>query len=132
MRRNIMICSLTIMLFIVSCSASKKLTKTGYDFPETMGISLQQEFTTTCDKGQILYNLSCAKCHNVTVNRKELIPDFTQDQLSNYDIRLMNPDHGGTTVQERVSPEELSSIVIFLTYKKKNNPIIPAGPGKQI
>lgn len=98
-------------------SAQKKIT---YEFPKEMLPEVQVEYRKLCDKGKILYELNCAKCHNIPKGRKEIIPDFEVEQLSGYAIRVSNGDHEMNLPEEQVTPEELALISNFLTYKKKS------------
>ena len=93
------------------------MQKTAYQLPEEMKEPVKVEYAKLCDKGKILYDLNCAGCHNTRKRGKELIPDFTADQLETYKIR--NSEVMGIT-EEKVSAEELGYILLFLTYKKKN------------
>jgi mono/diheme cytochrome c family protein len=74
----------------------------------------------SCDKGYNLYVLNCAACHNDTVKGKAVIPDFTYQQLENYEIRFLNEQHIIQLDERKLSQEELSFILTFLRYKKKN------------
>ena len=100
--------------------ASKKVPKKAeYEFPAEMLEHVKVEYTKQCDQGQALYNLNCGGCHNIKVKGKMVIPDFKTDQLEAYVIRVSNPQHEGTMEETKVTAEELSSILTFLTYKKK-------------
>jgi len=101
----------------------KKLIEINYNLPDdslSMNDSAKKEFVKSFNKGQIVYNLICAKCHNKIVNGLEVVPDFSLPQLMDYEIRIQYPIH-----QERLSPENLSAtelddVVNYLRYKKKS------------
>jgi hypothetical protein len=95
---------LSITLFITACGAPKKV-----------------EYAKQCEKGKILYDINCAKCHNTKVKGKEMIPDFTSAQLIGYELRVANPKHIENIEEDHVSAEELGLIMTFLSYKKKNS-----------
>jgi hypothetical protein len=77
-------------------------------------------YAEICAKGKILYDLNCAKCHTTKVRRKEIIPDFKEEQLNGYALRISNAKHEETLPDEQVSAEELGQITTFLKYKVKN------------
>lgn len=79
------------------------------------------KFTHICDKGQVLYAMNCSGCHNAQVKRKSIIPDFTQDQMSRYELKANNMQHDTSKTFTSVTPEEMSNIHLFLTYKEKSN-----------
>jgi len=104
--------------------AQKKSPKIDYVFPDAMAQPVRDQYLKLAEKGRVLYELSCAKCHNSLVKGKLLIPDFTEDQLGAYSIRVANPKHEEHVSESNVSAEELTLISTFLTYKKKNQPLL--------
>lgn len=114
------VCSLVAIL----TTAQKKQTKVEYVFPDAMAQPVRDQYLKLCEKGKVLYELSCAKCHNTLQKGKTLIPDFTEDQLGAYSIRVANPRHEEHVSESSVSAEELTLISTFLTYKKKNEPLL--------
>ena len=107
---------------ILPCLAEKKKKeqKVAYEFPTAMAPAIQAEFTKECDKGQALYNMACAHCHNKIVDGKTIIPDWTPAQLVGYELRVLNSKHESGIPEENVTAEELGQIMTFLTYKKKS------------
>lgn len=75
-----------------------------------------------CDKGLILYQINCGTCHTKQVDGKDVIPDFSIQQINDYELRVLNPKHESDIPETIVTPEELSLIMTFLTYKVKNAP----------
>ena len=110
--------------FVATNTRAEKKNKVVYEFPEAMAQPVRDQYLVLCEKGRILYELSCAKCHNSLVKGKTLIPDFTEDQLGAYSIRVANPRHEEHVSESNVSAEELALISTFLTYKKKNEPLL--------
>lgn len=105
-----------IAFFIDACTAQKKIT---YEFPDAMSEPVQAEYTRLCEKGRVLYEINCASCHTKRVKGKMILPEFTQEQLGAYSIRIANATHEEKVSEERVSAEELTLITYFLTYSKK-------------
>lgn len=108
---------LSITLFITACGAPQKVM---YELPPEMAESVKVEYAKQCEKGKILYDINCAKCHNTKVKGKEVIPDFTSAQLIGYELRVTNTKHIENIEEDHVSAEELGLIMTFLSYKKKN------------
>lgn len=109
---------LTILFFGIACKTQQKAL---YDFPPAMSVAIRTEFTKICDKGALLYNKNCARCHNSKVKGKIIIPDFTEEKLVGYTIRIANKKHEENMPDSIVSAEELGLISTFLMYKTKNN-----------
>jgi hypothetical protein len=116
---RISILTMTLAATTLGVLAEKK-KKVAYEFPAAMAPQVQAEYGKLCDKGQILYEINCARCHNQKEKSKELIPDFTPEQLKGYEIRVTNAQHEGALLEEKVTAEELALICVFLTYKKKS------------
>lgn len=109
---------LTISFVLLFACAVKK--EVMYTLPEAMLPQVKEEYAKRCDKGQLLYNLNCAGCHNYKVKRKTYIPDFKPEQLRGYELRISNARHANSMPDSLVSEEELGIIMTFLSYKNKN------------
>ncbi len=107
---------LTISVF--SMCANKKSVQ--FEFPEAMSDTLKSANLANVEKGLALYRISCAKCHTDTVKGKERIPDFTSEQLSNYEFRFANKKHENNLGETQLTQDELILINMFFNYKKKN------------
>jgi hypothetical protein len=109
--------SLSIIIFSLACTTKKELA---YELPEAMLPNVKMEYAKRCDKGKILYDMNCAKCHSTKKNRKEVIPDWNAEQLRGYELRVANAQHEKNMPDSMVTEEELGIIMTFLSYKKKN------------
>src|SRR6266496_3444539 len=117
MKHKAIIFSIVVLIF-AACASQSKIT---YEFPHVMAEAVKTEFTKACDKGKVLYDINCACCHNIRKGRKELIPDFTPEQLKGYELRVSNAQHEENMPDEKVTAEELALISTFLLYKKKSD-----------
>ncbi|WP_276133668.1 hypothetical protein [Polluticoccus soli] len=115
-----------LIALLFAAAESRAQQKMEYDFPKEMAAPVKVEYVKFCDKGRALYAITCAKCHSTYARRKEIIPDFTQEQLKGYEMRVMNQQHEASMPDELVTAEELSLISTFLIYKKRNPPIAAA------
>ncbi len=106
------------LVFFVACASQRKVT---YDFPPAMAANIKVQFVEQCDKGKILYDMNCARCHNTKVKGKTIIPDFSEEKLVGYAIRNSNKRHETSMPDTIVTAEELGLIMTFLTYKTKND-----------
>lgn len=88
--------------------------------PEAMLPHVKVEFAKRCEKGKILYDINCAKCHDTGKGRKKITPDFKPEQLTGYTLRTANARHESSMPDSLVSEEELGIIMTYLGYKKKN------------
>ena len=106
-----------LVVFFPECSASRH---TYYELPEAMLPHVKTEYAQLCDKGQKLYFMNCAKCHDSRVKGKEIIPDFKPEELRGYALRVSNRKHEENMPDTLVTEEELGIIMTFLSYKKKS------------
>ena len=90
-----------------------------HNFPAAMGDDVKNAYIKLFEKGRILYQVNCAKCHNTKIDGVELMPEFTKEHLAQYELRIQNPEHEEAISEMRVNAEELQNIMIFLTYYKK-------------
>ncbi len=109
------------ILFLVACVTQPKLQF--YDFPEDITEEAKTSNLKTIERGRILYELNCAKCHNKKEKGKILLPDFTNDQLDMYKIRIKNEQHVNALPEDRITIDELESIQFFFAYKKPSKPV---------
>lgn len=107
-------------LHVFAGDKSKDVSKL-YEFPDAMAQPVRNQFMVLCEKGRILYDINCAKCHTTEMKGKKVVPDFTIEQLGAYSIRVANQKHEMNVSEENVSAEELALITTYLTYKKKNS-----------
>lgn len=105
------------ILFFAACQLQKKAN---YELPAEMLPHVKVEYAKRCDKGKILYDINCSRCHTKKIKRHEIIPDWTSLQLSGYTLRVTNAIHEQNMPDSLVTEEELGIIMTFLTYKTKN------------
>lgn len=109
---------LSVIIAIVSgCKTNKSV---GIELPELMADSLKKVTKVQCETGLALYRENCSRCHTDTVKGREVIPDFSSDQLSNYEFRFANRKHEEQLSEAKLTQDELVLIITFLSYKKKN------------
>lgn len=123
---------LSILILVISLHQACHLPpKVKSEFPPAMLEHVKKDYAEQWEKGRILYQINCAGCHSKKKMGREIIPDFTPEQLEVYQIRVTNAQHETSVSEERVPAEELSYILIFLTYKTKSGYTIksarPAG-----
>jgi mono/diheme cytochrome c family protein len=118
--------SATLALFgllVISLFFQASPPKVTHDFPAEMKPEVKAQYIVLWEKGKVLFDLNCAKCHMVKRGKKVLYPDFSPGQIKGYEIRVQNAKHEEALPEENVTPEELGLISTFLTYKTRNPPL---------
>lgn len=108
---------MTSLLVMMACAQQQKVT---YEFPKEMLDDVKVAYKEECDRGQVLYDLNCGKCHTSYKGRKKIVPDFDDDQLTGYTLRESNMRHTESLPDSLVSEEDLIIIMTFLRYKTRN------------
>ncbi len=110
---------LIIIAFLISTCAGNKSAVTAH-FPDAMLPHVKEQYKVQWEKGKILYELNCAKCHTIKEKKRVIIPDFREEQLKGYELRITNAKHEASLPDTLVTEEELGLIMTFLRYKKPN------------
>ena len=118
MKKLITVIAFVAFIIIAGCQIQNKVT---HQFPEAMKEPVLSEYVKLFDKGKILFDINCAKCHNVKLKHRELYPDFSSEELAGYELRILNSKHENSLTEQNVTEEELAIIKTFLAYKKKNS-----------
>ncbi|MDI1234095.1 MAG: hypothetical protein PSX81_07430 [bacterium] len=113
---------LILFLSIVVACKVKKVTPPiqpmPFAYPDDIKAEEKEAFVKNYTKGQILYQITCAKCHNKTEGDQSIIPNFSLPQLMDYEIRIQYPSHEDPMRVTNLSEEELQQVISFLRYKK--------------
>lgn len=64
------------------------------------------------------YKQFCGSCHGITHNGKPAIPDFTNEQLEDYNLRWQMNQGSNHVELDELSDNQLNQILIFLQYHK--------------
>ncbi len=110
-----------VIIGLIACVTQAKVQY--YNFPSDIAEEAKIANTKMLQKGNVLYNINCAKCHNKKIKGKIYIPDFTRDELDSYIIRIKNEIHVSAIPEKKVTTEELEAIQFFFSYKKPGQPV---------
>lgn len=119
MKRGL-ITAIALTIVTGSCMTQKQ-PNVSYVFPAAMSEPVKAGYIEMWKKGEILYGLNCGHCHNRVVNRKIIIPEFTEEQLATYEVRIADPRHEMSLSETKVNAEELQLISVFLTYRERDS-----------
>ena len=87
---------------------------------------IRGDFDEQFERGRILYNGNCGGCHNLKINGRMVVPDFSLPQLLDYEMRMQYAAHGDRLSEARVVKEELDDIQVYLRFRRPSgHPVAP-------
>ena len=135
MNRNIIVAITVLGISVLAhrCTPAREVPFTSPN--EAQLKDLRGDFNEQFERGRILYAENCGSCHNMKVDGRMIIPDFSAPQLLDYEMRMQYPTHGERLTEAHVSVEELDDIQIYLLFRKPSgHPVaplpVPQGPPK--
>ncbi|MGE0566549.1 MAG: cytochrome c [Bacteroidia bacterium] len=105
-----------VIVTLVGCFSSREYVVS--NFPEAMLPHVKEQYKIQWDKGKILYENNCSGCHTTSKGKKKYVPDFLEDQLRGYELRITNKRHEASLPDSLITEEELGLVMTFLRYKK--------------
>lgn len=66
-----------------------------------------------------LYKQYCGSCHGITHKGQSTIPNFTNEQLEDYNLRWQMEQGKTHGKLDELSDNQLNNILIFLQYRKR-------------
>ena len=104
------------LCIVAACSLQKEVK---YNMPNGLTENQKTKFLENFNNGSAVYTISCAKCHDKTVNNQIVKPEFTQEQLELYIVRIQNDEHSKNLTIRDISDEDLQRVMFYLKYKIK-------------
>ena len=74
------------------------------------------------EKGKILFKEKCAKCHGIYTKGKSKIPNFSKQELKDYNIKFIQQDPLNHAVAEKMTDEEIMDVIYFLQFYQRPEP----------
>jgi cytochrome c553 len=117
-----------MLLFCLLATSLRAQKKAEFTYPEdALADTAKKSFEKQFKQGKILYNLTCSKCHNMKVEGKDVIPDFSLPQLMDYEMRIY-PQHVEELPDAKLADYEMQKIIVFLRYKTRTGKTIHPPP----
>ena len=69
------------------------------------------------EKGKVLFRANCAICHGVYGHSRDSVPDFTQQQIDDYNANFVKADQTNHAVARRMSQQQVDYILTFLRLR---------------
>jgi hypothetical protein len=68
--------------------------------------------------GKALFKTNCSGCHGIFTKGKDGIPNFTTEQIDNYDANFVKADQRNHAVARKLSQEQVDKILTFLRSRR--------------
>ncbi len=118
MKKGIIISAITLIA-ILAQNCKTKTYVPQYNWPEGASEAQIEEYAEMAEVGLREYKKYCGTCHGITHKGKSSIPNFSKNELRDYNLRwhMNNSDTHGRL--EDLSDNQLACIIIFLDYREK-------------
>lgn len=114
---KIMLLNITIICCtLMQCSSQKKVE---YNIPPTVSNEYKIALQERLDKGKDLYKIYCSDCHGIFSKGKDSIPNFSLQQIDNYNALFVKQDVKSHAVARKLSQEQIDYILTFLRLRRR-------------
>ncbi len=99
------------LLLFAGCAAQRKL-----EFPVSPDITPGNRalMIERYDKGKILFRANCSGCHGIFAAGKDSVPNFSKEQIDNYNANFVKGDQRNHAVARKLSQQQIDYILTFL------------------
>ena len=111
----IVVCFTSILL--TQCNSPKKME---YNIPATASGEYKIALQERLDKGKNLYKIYCSGCHGIFSKGKDSIPNFSEQQIDNYNALFVKQDAKSHAVARKLSQEQIDYILTFLRLRRRS------------
>jgi mono/diheme cytochrome c family protein len=106
--------SILLCVLFAQCVSEKP----AYYIPENYAESRRKQLEDACSKGQVLYKEYCGDCHGITTKGRTNVPNFTNKQLDNYQLKFLQRDPTNHAVARQMNAEQVRQVFTFITFSK--------------
>ena len=110
-------------ILLTDCAVHRKSV---YVYPEGTSKTNENQIFEVCEKGRILYELHCSKCHGMFTRKKDGFPNFDARQINSYIAKALTRDPKNHAAAANMDQDQLNEIFMFLHFRKRLRPVIPA------
>ena len=103
-------------LFILHCRAPYVPE---YNWPDDLTENQKEDYPEFAADGFEYYKKFCGECHGITDKGKKKIPNFSKEELADYNLRWQMSKSSIHGDLGELSDNHLHAIMIFLEYRKK-------------
>lgn len=90
-----------------------------FDFMGTVTAEDSSDYVEAGLSGYELYQQYCGPCHGITHKGQKSIPNFTDEQLEDYNLRWQMGEGNTHGDLDQLSDNQLDNILLFLQYRKR-------------
>lgn len=109
--------TIVAVVMLMQCSTQKKAE---YNIPSTASEEYKALLVQRLDKGKELYKVYCSDCHGIFSKGKDSVPNFSKDQIDNYNALFVKQDPKSHAVAKKLSQEQIDYILTFLRLRKQS------------
>jgi len=119
MKKYIILLTLVCGLFLTQ-NCKVKQYEPFFDFHGTVSAEDSSDYVEAGENGFELYKKFCGNCHGINTKGQKGIPNFTNEQLEDYNLRWQMGQGSSHIGLDELSDNQLDNILIFLQYRKRD------------
>jgi len=108
----------SLTLFLTQNCKVKNYTPT-FQFEQGISEADSLDLQEAGEIGFELYKKYCGGCHGITHKGIKSIPNFTDEQMEDYNLRWQMGQGSTHAELEDLSDHQLNNILVFLQYRKR-------------
>ena len=105
-----------LALAVWSCAAHKPVE---YVIPADVTGENRELMIERCETGRMLFKVNCSECHGIYGGGKDSIPNFSAQQIDNYNANYIKADPRNHAVARQLSQQQVDCILTFLRLRKR-------------
>lgn len=108
---------LGLVLCLQNCKVKPYVLE--FEFKEPVSTADSLDYIEAGEIGYTLYKEHCGSCHGITHNGQSAIPNFTEEELEEYNLKWQMNQGLSHEKQQDLSDMQLDNILTFLMYRKR-------------
>ena len=107
-----------LVLLLAGCAAHRAL-----EFPIALDVTPENRalMIQRYDTGKVLFRANCSGCHGIFSAGKDSVPNFSNDQIDNYNANFVKADRRNHAVARKLSQLQVDYILTFLRLHTEAN-----------
>ena len=117
--KNKFILSFSLVFLFVWMSVSAQDKKVVTKPPSNLTGAALADVVAHIEKGKILFQKKCSKCHGIFAKGKDGVMNFSKQELKDYNMSFIQQDPLNHAVAQKMTDEEMMDVIYFLQFYQR-------------